>query len=215
MEFWGYPRTDGRVGIRNHVLVLPSCMETHEICRMVRGTVPLNLSPDAIGRTQRDREAIARHIVGLGQNPNVAAVLIAGFPDGGGGGYPELQLEVFAEQIAQTGKRVEVVSLDEAGGSFECIHRGIRVARDMVREASALRREPFGLGSLSLGVKCGGSDTTSGIAGNPVLGHVYDRVVEAGGTCMFGEITEVIGAEHVLALGRQILDAVHEAKRAH
>jgi len=218
MEFKGYERPDGRVGIRNHVLVLPGGFVADEICRLVQGTVTMRTCSDGLGNTQRDRATIARHLVGLGQNPNVAAVLIAGQPTGGGLGYPELRLEVLAEQIAESGKRVELITVAGCGGTFECIQKGISIARELVREASACERRPFGLEHLCLGVKCGGSDTTSGIAGNPVLGHAYDLVVDAGGTCIFGEITEVIGAEHVLAkravneeVGRQIIDAV----RAH
>ena len=82
---------------------------------------------------------------------------------------------------------------------MEAIQKGIKIARELVFEASKVRREPCGLGKLSLGVKCGHSDPTSGMVGNPVAGYLFDRVVEAGGVAMFGETTEIIGAEHILS----------------
>jgi altronate dehydratase large subunit len=147
--------------------------------------------------TGRDREAMARMLFGLGLNPNVAGVIVhTGSP---GAGYPELSPARLAAEIAASGKPVEIVDVKKAGGTLEAISAGIKMARRMVHGASKIRRELVGLARLSIGVKCGASDPTSGMAGNPVVGYLVDRIVEAGGTAMFGETTEIVGAEHVLA----------------
>jgi altronate dehydratase large subunit len=119
--------------------------------------------------------------------------------EGVGGGYPELAAERIAGAIAEAGKPVEVIGGGERGGDWAAIERGTRLARQLVQDASRLRREPCPVSELTLGVKCGGSDPTSGVAGNPAIGAMFDRVVGAGGTAIFGETTEVIGAEHILA----------------
>lgn len=194
MTFLGYERPDGSVGIRNYVLVVPGGIVANEICSFVAGTKKLISADTGSGRTKSDREAIARTLVGLGLNPNVASVIIDGTSVGAG--YPELRPEALADRIAESGKRVELLAGDRI---LDIICRGIDLARDMVYEASKLRRKTFDDSHLALGVKCGASDTTSGIAGNPVVGRVFDRLVKAGGTAFFGENTEIIGAEHVLA----------------
>ncbi|MCW4039017.1 MAG: UxaA family hydrolase [Candidatus Bathyarchaeota archaeon] len=207
MTFLGYERPDGSVGTRNQVLILPSSVVAEQICRFVRGTTTLVTADSGSGRTKNDREAIARTLVGLGCNPNVAAVIVHG--RGLGGGYPELAANSLADQIAKTGKRVETIGLDEQA-TLDVVSQGIRLAREMVYDASKRRRRPFSDDCLSIGVKCGASDTTSGIAGNPVVGHVFDKLVTAGGTAFFGETTEIIGAEHLLAK-RGVTDEVRKA----
>ena len=168
-----------------------------KICEFVPGTRTVMSAKSGAGFTSRDRETIARTLFGLGLNPNVSSVIIqGGTPDAG---YPELRTERLAREISKSGKRVEIVDAVEEGGTLEAIQKGIKIARELVLEASRVRRQPFGIGKLSLGVKCGHSDPTSGMVGNPVVGYLFDRVVEAGGVAMFGETTEIIGAEHILA----------------
>ena len=197
MEFLGYPRPDGSVGIRNYVLVIPGGLVASKICGFVLGTKTVLSSKEGAGFTSRDRETIARTLIGLGLNPNVSSVIVqGGAPDTG---YPELRTERLAREIAASGKRVEIVDAVKEGGTLEAIQKGIKIARELVFEASKVRREPCGLGKLSLAVKCGHSDPTSGMVGNPVVGYLFDRVVEAGGVAMFGETTEIIGAEHILS----------------
>ena len=197
MEFLGYPRPDGSVGIRNYVLVIPGGLVAQKICEFVPGTKTIVTPNTGSGMTSRDRETVARTLFGLGLNPNVAGAIVA--TGGMGAGYPELRTERLVEEIARSGKRVELLDVDRAGGTIEAIGQGIKLAREMVYEASKVRREPFDLGKLALGVKCGASDPTSGMVGNPAIGYLFDRVVEAGGVAMFGETTEIIGAEHILA----------------
>lgn len=197
MTFLGYPRPDGSAGIRNHVLVLPGGFFAAKICDTVAGTRTILTADNGSGRTSGDRETIGRTLIGLGSNPNVASVIV--HSQSPGAGYAELKPSHLAEEIARSGKWVEFIDNVQEGGTFRALEKGIQTARKMVLEASRIRRQPFDLSRLVLGVKCGHSDTTSGIAGNPVIGNLFDRIVEAGGTAFFGETTEIIGAEHILA----------------
>jgi altronate dehydratase large subunit len=197
MNFLGYPRPDGSAGIRNHVLVIPSGLLAHKICGFVAGSTTMLTSDSGSGRTGRDRETIARTLIGLGRNPNVASVIV--LSTSVGAGYPELKPARIAEEIAQSGKRVEFIDVAAEGGTLRAFEKGVDLARKMVREASQLRRQPCDLSHLTLGVKCGASDTTSGLAGNPAIGNLFDRLVAGGGTAFFGETTEIIGAEHIVA----------------
>jgi altronate dehydratase large subunit len=197
MSFLGYLRPDGSVGTRNYVLVIPQGIIAKSVCDFVAGTRGIQTVDHGSGRTANDRERIARVLIGMGRNPNVASVIVhAASP---GSGYPELTAERLADEIASSGKRVEVLDPVKDGGVYGSITRGIQLARAMVYEASRLRRVEAGDEHLCLGVKCGYSDTTSGIAGNPAVGYLYDKIVKAGGTAFFGETTEIIGAEHALA----------------
>lgn len=183
----------------------------NEICHFVAGTKTVISADSGSGRTKNDREAIARTWVGLGCNPNVAAVIVHGASLGGE--YPELKAELIAKQIAETGKRVELLRADD-GETLNLIIKGIDLAREMAYETSKIRRKAFDDFHITLGVKCGASDPTSGIAGNPVIGYVFDKLVATGGTALFGETTEIIGAEHIMAkraVNRQVEQAIIDA----
>lgn len=220
--FIGYPREDGSVGIRNHVFILPiqryMNMITNKICESVPGTRTVTFTGE-MGHPRADREVISRSLIGLALNPNVASVLLIGIKKDHG--YDEMKLEYMRAAIEQSGKKTEVLYLNEMDGFYNTLGEGIRIARRMVLEASRIRREPFGLDKLTLAVKCGLSDSTSGISGNPVVGNLFDRVVTAGGTACFSETTEVIGAEQMLVekaqdetVARKILDAVKATEEA-
>jgi altronate dehydratase large subunit len=214
MKFLGYVRPDGAAGIRNYVLVIPGGLIAEKICAFVPGTRTFAFAKSGGGMTSRDREAIGRTFLGFGLNSNVAGVILHnGSP---GAGYPELNAELLAAEIDKSGKPVEIVNVKKEGGTLEAITKGIRLARKMVYEASKLRREPVNLSKLCLGVKCGASDPTSGMVGNPVVGYLFDRIVESGGTAMFGETTEIIGAENILAaraINEEVADQIREAVR--
>jgi altronate dehydratase large subunit len=214
MSFLGYPRLDGSCGVRNYVLVIPGGIVAERICSLVRGTRTLATPVSGSGYTKRDRESLARMLVGLGRNPNVAAVIVHNTSYGAG--YPELKPDLLVEQIAESKKPVELIDVSKEGGTLGCIQKGIDVARQMVHTASKLRREPCDDGHLALGVKCGSSDTTSGITGNPAVGYLFDKLVAAGGTVFFGENTEIIGAEHVLAsraASKEVAEAILRVAR--
>ena len=139
MSFLGYARSDGSVGTRNYVLVIPQGIIAKSICDFVTGTKTILTVDHGSGRTTRDRETIARVLIGLGRNPNVASVIVhAASP---GVGYPELHAERLADGIAKSGKRVEVLDPEKDGGTYGAIAKGIQLTRGMVHEASKLRRE--------------------------------------------------------------------------
>ncbi len=196
MEFQGYRRPNGKAGVRNHVLVIPSvvCSEAaaEAIARNVKGAVYL---PNVYGCAQAgaDREQTKRTLAGFGTNPNVFSVLVVG------NGCENLPAKELAEAIAPSGKRVEYLEIQEVGGTRKAIARGKKIVKDMVAEAASIAREPIPLAELILATECGGSDYTSGLASNPAVGAASDLLVEAGGTVILSETPELIGAEHLLA----------------
>lgn len=193
MSFMGYKRPDGSVGVRNHVAVLSTVWCANEVAlrivERVKGTVPITHNMGC-GET-----ALTPYypLAGLGKSPNVAAVLVIGL------GCELMNPKVLAGDIAKTGKPVEYLVIQESGGSLKTIEQGASIAQKMVEEASGLKREKAEVGSLTLALKCGGSDTTSGIAANPSLGKVADKIVGDGGTIIMAETLELVGAQHLLA----------------
>ena len=199
MEFWGYSRPEGSVGVRNHVLILPATRNVNYICHRIALAVPgvtTFYTTGEYGRTGGDRKRLARFLTGIARNPNVANVLLIGMPHGYG--YPEFQTDALAAEIAKSGTRLEILNVDRCGGLEGTVLQGIRLARELVREATAMRREAAPLSKLTIGMKCGDSDATSGLAGNPALGRAVDRLIGAGGTALFSETLELIGAEQTL-----------------
>ena len=199
MEFWGSSRPDGSVGVRNHVLILPATRNVNYICHLIALAVPgvtTFYTTGEYGRTGGDRKRLARFLTGIARNPNVANVLLIGMPHGYG--YPEFQTDALAAEIAKSGTRLEILNVDRCGGLEGTVVQGIRLARELVREATAMRREAAPLSKLTIGMKCGDSDATSGLAGNPALGRAVDRLIDAGGTALFSETLELIGAEQTL-----------------
>jgi altronate dehydratase large subunit len=210
VTFAGYRREDGRYGVRNHVLVLGAnglvMAAALRIAQSVAGTVAF-ASPYGRGQFGADRDAHVAQLVGLGRNPNVAATLVVG--------ADRPTSEALAHAIAAARKPTEVVALDDVHeDALELAHRGIRVAAALAREASRRQREAAPLSALFLGVECGHSDATSGLVANPLAGKVVDRVVDAGGTAVFGETIEWLGAEHLLArraVDQGVADAIVQA----
>ncbi len=200
MKFWGYIRSDGKVGIRNYTLIVPNGRMACNLTALMPGLVsdvktfiPLTEN----GRNSEDRRAIARSIVGLAKNPNVGAVLVLGQKRDSG--YPEFKYDNLVSEIARAGKPVDEVFVESSGGFHNAVGEAMRKARMLSIKASECVREQVSLGELSMAVKCGFSDATSGMAGNPTVAHLFDNIVEAGGTAMFSETTEIIGAEHLVA----------------
>ncbi|MEM3941036.1 MAG: UxaA family hydrolase [Thermoplasmatales archaeon] len=191
--FRGYERENGRVGTRNHVLIIPlddlSNSASIAIENNVFGTKAI---PHPYGRLQfgRDLDLTFKTLAGMGRNPNVASALVIGIED--------QWTQQIADRIAETGKRVEALSI-EGNGDFKTIEKASRIAKDMVREASNKRRKDFDVSNLVVSIKCGESDTTSGLASNPTVGVVVDRLVDEGATVIFGETSELTGAESYVA----------------
>jgi len=219
-EFLGYPRPDGTAGTRNYVLVLPVQRQVNILAQKIYETVPdtrVFICSGELGRPLNDRLTLYRTLVGLGLNPNAASVLVVGTRKEAG--YDELKAENIIQKLSASGKRIEVLMLAEEDGFYKSLGEGIRLARDMVWEASQAMREPVGLKHLNLGVKCGMSDSTSAICGNPTVGKVFDIITQAGAKAVFSETTEVIGAEHILvkrakndAVAQKLLNAVKETE---
>lgn len=200
LEFMGYKREDGSLGIRNYVLILAVTHASHaaayKIHENVNGT-KVFVPEDEDGRSSRDRATIARVMIGLGRNPNVDSVLL--LCSNRVVAYEELSVSRISSEISKSGKEVRVLAMDECGGFYKMLGEGIRMAREMVWKASRTRRTMARFSDLFIGVKCGLSDATSGIAGNPVVGYMADQLVHSGGRFVFSETTEVIGAEHFIA----------------
>jgi len=205
-SFLGYPRPDGRVGIRNRVLIMAiNGLVAPAAGRIAAAVRPALLVTSPYGRGQfgADKRAHAQQLIGLGRNPNVAAVLIVG--------ADRMTADGMAEQIRTSGKPTEVVALDDVQEDALALSlQGIRAAARLVRNASRQRREARAVSSLFVGVECGHSDATSGLVANPLAGKVVDRLIDAGGTAVIGETLEWLGAEHLLAR-RAATPAVAEA----
>lgn len=189
----GYRRENGKIGIRNHVIILPvddlSNSSCEAVAHNVAGTMAL---PHPYGRLQfgADLDLHFRTLIGAGRNPNVAAVVIIGIE-------PNWAKKI-ADGIAETGKPVAYFGI-EGYGDLKTIERASRKAQEFVQYATSLEKVECDLKDLVVSFKCGESDTTSGLAGNPTAGVVGDRLVEMGGTVIFGETPETTGAEHILA----------------
>lgn len=210
-SFLGYRRADGRAGARNYVLVLGinglAGAATRRIGAVVRGTVTV-ATPYGRGQIGPDADVHRRQLVGLARNPNVAAALIVG--------VDRNALDSIAGEVAKGGTPVETVALDDLQeDALMLTERGIKRAAQLVHDASAQRREPCPVSALRVGVECGHSDATSGLAANPLVGRVGDRIIDDGGTVIIGETLEWLGAEHLLArraatpeIARAICEAV-------
>lgn len=209
--FLGYKRLDESIGIRNHILILPGDIVSYKVANFVHGTKSFFTADYGTGRTKKDRETIARTLIGLGKNPNVAGVIIHNVRPGSQ--YPELKSEVLAEEISKSKKPVEVISTHSEGSVWAVYEKSVRTAKLMVIDASRLRRDKYHIKNLCVGVKCGASDATSGMAGNPVVGKMFDKIIDSGGTCLFGESTEVIGAEDKIihrAINRHVAEDIEK-----
>jgi (2R)-sulfolactate sulfo-lyase subunit beta len=201
--FFGYKRENGRVGVRNHVIVLPvddlSNAAAEAVANNIKGVLAL---PHPYGRLQfgADLELHFRTLIGTGANPNVAAVVVIGIEEGWTGKV--------VEGIAKTGKPVAGFGI-EGHGDHETIRCASQKAREYLQWASELRREERPLKELWVSTKCGESDTTSGCGANPTVGNAFDKLYPHGVTMVFGETTELTGGEHLVA-ARCRTDAVRK-----
>jgi (2R)-sulfolactate sulfo-lyase subunit beta len=189
----GYRRENGRVGVRNHVIILPvddiSNAACEAVANNVKGTMAL---PHAYGRLQfgEDLDLHFRTMIGTGANPNVAAVVVIGIESG--------WTSRIVEGIAKTGKPVTGFSI-EGNGDIKTIATASYKAKEYVQWASELQRTECDLKELYISVKCGESDTTTGLSSCPAVGNVIDKHCAVGGTASFGETSELTGAEHIVA----------------
>jgi altronate dehydratase large subunit len=218
VDLQGYRRADESFGVRNHVLILPTVICAAGTARAASDRVPGTIAiPNTLGCGQigRDAEMTFRTLVGFGANPNVFGVVIVGL------GCETMRPNAIADSVAQTGKPVELVVIQEAGGTQRATEKAAAAARAMLAEASKQERQPCPVSGLTVALECGGSDPTSGLAANPAVGAAADRLVAQGATVILSETTEIIGAEHILAgrardpeVARGILALVQDFERA-
>jgi (2R)-sulfolactate sulfo-lyase subunit beta len=191
--FWGYRRENDRVGVRNHVVILPvddlSNAAAEAVAHNVKGTLAI---PHPYGRLQfgADLELHFRTLIGAGCNPNVAAVVVIGIEEG--------WTKRVVDGIATTGKPVTGFGI-ELHGDHDTIMRASKAAREQLQWASEKQRIACDLKELWVSCKCGESDTTSGCGSNPTVGNAFDKLYAAGSTLVFGETTELTGGEHIVA----------------
>ncbi len=219
MNFQGYRRPDGRVGIRNHVLILPASIcaadTTRLIADQVKGTVTFH-NQNGCSQVGADQQMTMDIMAGFAANPNVYGTVVVSL------GCENCQMDLVVEAIRErTNKPLRQIIIQEIGGTLKAVEAGVRMAREMVQEASLLQREAFPMSELIIGTECGGSDPTSGMASNPLIGQLSDLIVADGGTSILSETTEFIGAEHILArrassgeVHDRILEIVHRYEDA-
>ena len=203
MKFMGWRRENGRVGVRNHVVILPLDDISNACCEAVANNIKGTLAiPHAYGRLQfgEDLELFFRTIIGTGANPNVAAVVVIGIE--------ELWTQRVVEGIKKTGKPVTGFGI-ELHGDIDTIARASRKAKEYVQWASERQREECDISDLWVSTKCGESDTTTGLGSCPTVGNMYDKLIPKGVTGVFGETSEITGAEH-LAKARAISPEIGE-----
>jgi (2R)-sulfolactate sulfo-lyase subunit beta len=191
--FYGYRRPNGAVGVRNYVAIIPlddlSNAASVAVSNVVQGTMAL---PHPYGRLQfgKDLDLHFRTMIGTGRNPNIAAVIVIGIEP--------TWTKKLADGIAETGKPVAWFAI-ERSGDLATIEKASRKAKEFVHYATELQRQEVGISELVVSIKCGESDTTSGLAANPTVGRLVERLLAADATVIFGETTELTGGENIIA----------------
>jgi altronate dehydratase large subunit len=197
MKISAYKRPDGKYGIRNKVLILPTVGCANETARLIAGQVNGSISVTnrkGCGQIGTGIEIMRRTLIGLSVNPNIYGTIIVGL------GCETTQPYKLCEEIKKiSNKPIEVITIQDEGGTLKAIEKGARLARKMVEDMSRLEREEVDISNITLATNCGGSDATSGLSANPALGHCSDILVREGGSVFLGETTELIGTEHILA----------------
>jgi altronate dehydratase large subunit len=208
--FFGYERSDG-VGVRNHVLILPTVVCSAKTATEIACTVKearVATHPFGCAQAGEDLETTYRTLRNTGRNPNVASLLLVSL------GCEKISADKLADDISNAGKRVEVVTIQD-GGTPTTLKKGIRIAKELVRDATKQVRVEFNVSDLVVGLNCGGSDWTSGVSANPAVGYAMDMIVDRRGRIILSETPEIIGAEHILSrratdrkVGRKLLATV-------
>lgn len=219
MEFLGYRRPDGRVGVRNKILILPASVCASDTAGIVAGQVEGAVTfhnQNGCSQVGADQQMTVDVMAGYAANPNVYGTVVLSL------GCENCQMDLVAAAIRErTNKPLEQFIIQECGGTVRTVELAVRAARKMAAEASRMQKEPFPMSELIVGTECGGSDPTSGLASNPLIGEMSDRMAALGGTSILSETTEFIGAEHILArrgatpeISQRIYDIVHRYEKA-
>jgi len=195
--FLGYRRPDGRVGVRNHVLVVPTVICAAVVAERIAASIGPTGAPlphlAGCGQLGPDLSVTHDTLAAYCRHPNVGAVIVVAL------GCEQVVAQYLAETARQAGKPAQIVAIQSEGGTLRATARGVEMARAFAESLARADREWCDVSSLILSVKCGGSDYTSGLASNPAVGRVADRMADAGGAVVLGEIAEIMGAEHLLA----------------
>lgn len=219
MKFLGYRRPDGKVGIRNKIFILPASVcasdTTRIIASQIEGAVTFN-NQNGCSQVAGDQQLTMDVMAGMAANPNVYGIIVVSL------GCENCQMDLVVDAIRErTNKPMETFIIQENGGTITTIERAVRAGRKMAQEASMQQREECDISELIIGTECGGSDPTSGLASNVLIGELSDRLVELGSTSILSETTEFIGAEHILAsrakneeVKERIYDIVHRYEKA-
>ena len=219
MNFLGYRRPDGRVGVRNKIFILPASVcasdTTRIIASQIEGAVTFN-NQNGCSQVAGDQQLTMDVMAGMAANPNVYGIIVVSL------GCENCQMDLVVDAIRErTNKPMETFIIQENGGTITTIERAVRAGRKMAQEASRLQREEFPISELIVGTECGGSDPTSGLASNVLIGELSDRLVALGATSILSETTEFIGAEHILAaraktpeIKERIYEIVHRYEKA-
>ena len=211
MTFYGYRRPDGRVGVRNRVLILPASVCATDTARIiaqqVEGAISFN-NQQGCSQVAPDQQFTMDVMAGYAANPNIYGTVVVSL------GCENCQMDLVVKAIEErTNKPLKQVIIQEVGGTLKAVEIAVRYAKGMVAEASMLQKEEFPLSELIVGTECGGSDPTSGLAANPAIGAMSDLVVQAGDTSILSETYEFIGAEHILArraINKEVHDRIYE-----
>jgi altronate dehydratase large subunit len=207
MRLTGYRRSDGRIGIRNHILIIPTVQCANRVVELIDAQVPEAVgTPHMWGCTfaTAENHIIERTLIGFGAHPNVYATLVVSL------GCETASGQHVSEAIAGSGKPVEWLTIQECGGTAKTTERGRALVEQWVADSRRVEREEFGMEELIVAVECGGSDAFSGLSANPAVGVASDLIVAAGGTVILSESSEIVGAEHLLA-ERCVDESVREA----
>ena len=211
MKFLGYKRADGKVGVRNKIFILPTSVcasdTTRIIASQIESAVTFN-NQNGCSQVAGDQQLTMDVMAGMAANPNVYGIIAISL------GCENCQMDLVVEAIRErTNKPIESFIIQENGGTIATIEKAVRAGRKMAQEASKLQREEFDISNLIIGTECGGSDPTSGLASNILIGELSDNLVNLGSTSILSETTEFIGAEHILAKrakNEEVRDRIYE-----
>jgi altronate dehydratase large subunit len=216
-RFLGFVRPDGRVGTRNHVLVVPTVLCAAVVCEQIASALPQATVAlphlGGCGQLGPDMQVTHETLAAYCAHPNVGAVIVVAL------GCEQIVAEMLADAAAGAGKPAEIIAIQAEGGTPKTVARGRAIAARMAADLAGEGREWCDASALTLCLKCGGSDYTSGLASNPTLGRVADHLVALGGRAVLGEIAEIMGAEHLLAarashpdVGRRLLNVIQRVE---
>ena len=194
--FLGYPRPGGRAGTRNYLAIIPTVFCANEvvarIAKKFKSAKPL-LHHQGCAQLKPDVDLVTQTLIGLGTNPNVGAVLLVGL------GCESVSIQEVYQGIKDRGQKVAKIIIQDVGGMKKALQRGTELAAGLHRGLSGMKRKPVPVSHLVMGIKCGSSDASSGLVSNPAVGGASDLLLAKGGSVIFGETTEFMGAEHLLA----------------